>query len=161
MTTPSSLLKYASLIVILFTLTACQTMHGLNKKQIKVLQHQGFVLTNEGWTLGLPERLLFASDEATLNDDKKNDLIKLGQQLTQVSILNLKVNGHTDSTGAESYNLELSKKRAESVAAPLIQGGIPTANIQTYGLADRQPLASNETVEGRASNRRVTIIVIP
>lgn len=157
----TSLIKYCSVVFILLALTACQTLHGLNKKQISVLKTHGFVLTNEGWALGLPERLLFASDESDINETKKNDLIKLGKQLKQVNIVNLKINGHTDSTGTPTYNLELSKKRADSVAVPLIQGGIPVANIQTNGLGAQQPLATNATEEGRASNRRVTIIVIP
>lgn len=155
------LIKYCFVVLMLLALTACQTMHGLNKKQIKVLKTQGFVLTNEGWTLGLPERLLFASNDANITESKKNDLVKLGKQLKQVNIINLKINGHTDSTGTASYNVELSKKRADSVAAPLVDAGIPVANIQTHGLGDRQPLATNDTEEGRASNRRVTIIVTP
>lgn len=155
------LIKYCFVVLMLLALTACQTMHGLNKKQIKVLKTQGFVLTNEGWTLGLPERLLFASNDANITDNKKNDLIKLGKQLKQVNIVNLKINGHTDSTGTASYNVELSKKRADTVAIPLVEGGIPAANIQTNGLGAQQPLATNDTEEGRASNRRVTIIVIP
>lgn len=161
MKTASSLTKFCSFIFILFALTACQTMHGLSHKQVKVLKAQGFVQTEEGWTLRLPERLLFDSNESTLNETRQSNLIQLGQQLKKVNIINFKVNGHTDNTGAEDYNLELSKKRADSVAAPLILSGIPAINIKTTGMGDRQPIASNDTVEGRASNRRVTIIVIP
>lgn len=152
--------KLGTLFVIFTLLAACQTQ-GLSRKQIKTLQHQGFVLTDEGWALGLPERLLFASNESTLNETTKENILTMGKQLERVNILDLTVNGHTDNTGAKSYNLELSKKRADSVAEPLIDAGIPATRIQTKGLADNQPMTSNDTAEGRASNRRVTIIVAP
>jgi outer membrane protein OmpA-like peptidoglycan-associated protein len=156
-----SLLKKISLVFLFTVLAACQTMHGLNKKQIKTLQQQGFVLTEEGWTLALPERLLFASNEAAIKPETEITLNTLAQQLIKVGILRLNINGHTDSTGTAEYNQELSQNRAATVAAALVAGGLPAAQIRTRGLADQQPIASNNTVEGRAENRRVTIIVVP
>lgn len=65
--------------------------------------------------------------------------------------------GHTDSTGPEDYNQGLSERRADAVAAELIARGAPANKIQSYGVGETQPAASNSTREGRAQNRRVEI----
>jgi outer membrane protein OmpA-like peptidoglycan-associated protein len=67
--------------------------------------------------------------------------------------------GHTDSIGTESYNLGLSRRRAESVRQYLIAHGIPADRIQTEGFGKSRPVASNDTAEGRAQNRRVELRV--
>ena len=68
------------------------------------------------------------------------------------------VAGHTCSLGAEKYNLELSRERAESVAAYLMQTkGIPSDNIRVEYYGEKLPVASNDTEEGRSRNRRVEI----
>ncbi|XID75764.1 OmpA family protein [Alkanindiges sp. WGS2144] len=156
-----SLFKKISLILLVSVLAACQATSGLSKKQVKVLQKQGFVLKEEGWTLALPERLLFDSNASDIKANTQTTLLTLAQQLKKVGITRLNINGHTDSTGSQELNQELSKKRAETVASALVTGGLPASNIKTRGLAASQPIASNETVEGRAENRRVTIIVVP
>lgn len=69
--------------------------------------------------------------------------------------------GHTDSTGAEDYNLQLSQKRADSVANFLTGRGVLPARIVAYGRGEGSPIASNDTAEGRAMNRRVELIVTP
>jgi outer membrane protein OmpA-like peptidoglycan-associated protein len=159
--TSMSLLKTLSLVLVFAVLAACQTMHGLNKKQIKTLQQQGFILTDDDWSLALPERLLFASNESAIKPETQANLKILAQQLQQVGILRLNINGHTDSTGIAEFNQELSQKRAATVAMALFAGGLPATEVHTRGMADKQPIASNDTLEGRAENRRVTIIVVP
>ena len=71
------------------------------------------------------------------------------------------VYGHTDSTGSESYNQGLSQRRAVSVAAYLESRGVKSARIGTRGFGKTQPIASNETAEGQAANRRVEIKIVP
>ena len=71
------------------------------------------------------------------------------------------VMGHTDSTGSDAHNLDLSRRRAESVANHLVSRGINRARIATIGYGKQYPIADNTTVEGRALNRRVEIRITP
>jgi outer membrane protein OmpA-like peptidoglycan-associated protein len=67
--------------------------------------------------------------------------------------------GHTDATGSESYNQQLSERRAEAVRAELIRDGVPAARLDAMGRGEVEPRADNGTVTGRAQNRRVEILV--
>jgi len=73
----------------------------------------------------------------------------------------IQVDGHTDSTGAPSYNLQLSQKRARSVSNFLVTNGIDPSRIQERGFGQSRPVADNGTASGRAKNRRVEISVKP
>jgi outer membrane protein OmpA-like peptidoglycan-associated protein len=69
--------------------------------------------------------------------------------------------GHTDAIGSDAYNQSLSERRAEAVRRYLINGGITPERIRTEGFGESRPVASNETDEGRAQNRRVELRVLP
>ena len=71
----------------------------------------------------------------------------------------VRVDGHTDASGKETYNQQLSLRRAKSVGKVLTSFGIKEENIQLQGLGSRQPVASNDTAAGRTENRRVSIVV--
>ena len=72
------------------------------------------------------------------------------------------IEGHTDSTGSAAANLGLSQKRAEAVRAYLIANGtLPKEKIEATGFGSERPLASDQTAEGRAINRRIDIVLIP
>ena len=71
------------------------------------------------------------------------------------------VMGHTDSTGSDAYNLDLSRRRAESVANYLVSRGTNRARIATVGYGEQYPRADNPTEQGRALNRRVEIRITP
>jgi outer membrane protein OmpA-like peptidoglycan-associated protein len=71
------------------------------------------------------------------------------------------VYGHTDSTGSDSYNLDLSQRRASAVADYLTMRGVQSARLGTRGFGESQPIASNDTEEGKAANRRVEIKLVP
>ena len=73
----------------------------------------------------------------------------------------MQVVGHTDNTGAASYNQQLSERRANAVADVLMQGGVSFGRIQTFGRGENQPIADNLTDSGRAQNRRVEIVILP
>ena len=73
----------------------------------------------------------------------------------------LKIIGHTDDIGNESYNQTLSEKRAQNVANVFIQAGYKQQNIQTFGRGPSQPLLQNNSNENRAINRRVNVVIIP
>ncbi len=74
-----------------------------------------------------------------------------------VSSIRLEVAGHTDSRGRDAYNQALSERRAATVRDYLATGGFPAAQMATVGYGETQPVASNDTDEGRAQNRRVVI----
>ena len=65
------------------------------------------------------------------------------------------IEGHTSSDGQTEYNLELSKRRAESVRLRLIEEGITPNRLETIGYGDRLPIQSNESIQGRVKNRRI------
>ena len=71
------------------------------------------------------------------------------------------VAGHTDSVGSDAYSQQLSEKRASSVAAYLSSHGVVHTRIVTVGAGEAHPVASNDTEEGRAQNRRVEITIVP
>ncbi len=67
--------------------------------------------------------------------------------------------GHTDATGSDEHNLELSRRRAQSVAGYLATQNVDSARVATEGYGKSQPIADNDTVEGRAQNRRVEVAI--
>mgnify|MGYP002716913290 CR=1 FL=1 len=73
----------------------------------------------------------------------------------------VRIVGHTDSTGSHSYNMSLSQRRAQSVANYLTANGVPGQRISAYGAGPSQPIASNASEAGRAQNRRVEINLRP
>ncbi len=105
----------------------------------------------------------FAFDSAALTDKAKSWLDeRIGNYKRAVQkdrIAEIRVIGHTDSRGDEQYNLVLSERRANAVARHLVDNGIPARLIVVEGKGESQPVASNNTEEGRARNRRVEIDV--
>ena len=150
-----------TLLVALLSLTGCQTTppKGLTPAQIAVLKQQGFELTDDGWAFGLSGKVLFGSDDDSLNKQSTEIVERIGKALLGVGIERVRVDGHTDASGKEAYNEQLSMRRAKSVAKVLTAIGMPEQNIQLRGLGASQPVATNDTAAGRTENRRVSIVV--
>lgn len=135
--------------------------------QARSLQSQmntpGVSVVNNGDTLNvtMPEGVLFAIDSATVSGPAQNDLFTLARHLQQYPNSTVQVVGHTDSTGSAAHNMNLSQRRAQSVANILTAGGVAANRIGTVGMGLTQPVASNDTAAGRAQNRRVEIIIRP
>lgn len=142
-------------------LSACISLGNLSYKQAKMLKKEGFTLTQDGWTLALPEHLLFNFDDYQIKEHQQERLITLSNQLQQYNLVKVKFVGHTDNIGQASYNLLLSEKRAQSVANVFLAHGFKADNIQTIGRGSDLPLVSNDTEEHRAQNRRVNVTIIP
>ena len=151
-----------SVLFVMLTLSGCQTapQKGLTPAQIAVLKQQGFELTEEGWAFGLSGKVLFGSDVETLNQPSTDIVQRIGKALLGVGIERVRVDGHTDTSGKETYNQQLSLRRAKSVATVLQGVGMKEENIQLRGLGSAEPVASNATAAGRTENRRVSIVVI-
>ncbi|MBK5510154.1 MULTISPECIES: OmpA family protein [unclassified Pseudomonas] len=146
----------------LLALTGCQTapQKGLTPAQIAVLKQQGFELTDEGWAFGLSGKVLFGSDVESLNSQSTEIVQRIGKALLGVGIERVRVDGHTDASGKETYNQQLSLRRAKSVRNVLTAVGMKEENIKLQGLGSTEPVASNDTTVGRTENRRVSIVVI-
>lgn len=109
----------------------------------------------------LPQDILFATDSAVLRPDLRRDLQTIAANLQRHPDSTIFVTGHTDSTGTMAHNQRLSERRADAVAAVLIESGVPARRIVARGQGQTQPVASNETAAGRAQNRRVEITIRP
>lgn len=154
-------LKLSFIALLCITLAGCLSFGPLKYRQVKLLKKEGFVLTNEGWTLGLPERLLFDFNNAELKQSHEAELVRLASQLNKYDLNKLKIVGHTDDVGDASYNQKLSEERAQSVANLFLARGFKQENIYVIGRGSTQPYVPNTTNENRAINRRVAIVVIP
>lgn len=157
----SQKIKFITLGIIFITLSGCLSFGSLNYKQVKMLKKQGFVLTEEGWSLGLPERLLFDFNAPEISTENQESLMRLATQLHKFNLDKIKIVGHTDNIGEAGYNLELSKKRAESVAQVFLANNFKTENIEIIAKGSSQPLNTAKTEAARAENRRVAVIIIP
>ncbi|MDC5069290.1 OmpA family protein [Acinetobacter baumannii] len=154
-------LKLSFIALLCIALAGCLSFGPLKYRQVKMLKKEGFVLTNEGWTLGLPERLLFDFNDATLKQSHETGLVHLANQLNKYDLNKLKIVGHTDDVGDATYNQKLSEERAQSVANLFLTRGFKKENIYVIGRGSTQPYVPNTTNENRAINRRVAIVVIP
>jgi len=156
------LFKYAITLFMLMLLVGCQTVpSGLNARQVEVLKQYGFELTDQGWLFNLSGKLLFDFDAAAPGEEEVALTSKLATSLLEVSITKIRLEGHTDSIGTQSYNDTLSLNRARTVQDLFIEAGFNPDNISVQGLGSRYPVADNDTEEGRRENRRVSIIVQP
>jgi OOP family OmpA-OmpF porin len=104
--------------------------------------------------------MLFDFNKAALKTEGRQRLDNLASRLLGCTVEVVVAQGHTDSIGSQTYNQQLSEKRAKSVADYLSNKGIPSEKIITEGRGASQPIASNSSEAGRAMNRRVSIEVV-
>lgn len=114
--------------------------------------------TDRGMVLTLGD-VLFDTDKATLRPGAQQVVGELAAFMRDYPKREILIEGHTDSRGTESYNLTLSKRRAQAVNRALIARGIGRRRIATVGLGEQYPVASNATAAGRQQNRRVEIVI--
>jgi outer membrane protein OmpA-like peptidoglycan-associated protein len=113
----------------------------------------------EGILITFDSGLLFDTGKATLKDASKENLTNLAKILNKYEDTNILLEGHTDSDGSEEFNLQLSRSRANSVANYLQSLGVNPTRFTIMGYGESQPIASNETVEGKQMNRRVEVAI--
>ena len=113
----------------------------------------------EGILVTFESGILFGFDSDDLNQDVKHQLDEFSETLKEYSETELLVQGYTDSIGSENYNLELSQERAQSVRNYLGGLGIDYNRMKVEGLGESNPVATNDTPEGRDQNRRVEIAI--
>lgn len=125
------------------------------EQQLKELNAQK---TERGLVITLGD-VLFNTNKAQLKSGGMHNVQKLADFLNQYPQHNVLVEGHTDSTGSDSYNLELSDRRANAVRTALIDKGVSSNRVATRGYGEAYPVTGNDTVTGRQLNRRVEIIL--
>ena len=103
------------------------------------------------------EGVTFETSSAELTEEARVVLDRVAGALVANPEIRVRVNGHTDSTGSRAYNLTLSQRRAESVAAYLTERGVAADRTEARGFGPDEPVATNDTPEGRALNRRVEL----
>lgn len=112
----------------------------------------------EGIQITFESGLLFDFDSDAVRGAARHNLDELAQSLEKYSETNLLIVGHTDAVGSDGYNMDLSERRAASAARYLRGQGVDR-NIETAGRGEREPVASNDSDEGRARNRRVEVAI--
>jgi len=162
-----------SVVAGIFALTSCKqqqinvlpgavvtqdgTKDGL--KNVKA-EFEDAVQTVEGIKFTLSADLLFPTNSSYLSDKAKGELDKLAKVLKQEKSKKIRIDGYTDATGTENYNVWLSDKRAASVKKYLEDAGISGSRMTTKGYGPANPVADNKTPEGRQKNRRVEVIIL-
>ncbi len=113
----------------------------------------------EGIKITFDSGILFGFDSYILGEQSISNLEKLAQTLNKYDDTEILIEGHTDDVGDNSYNEELSQKRANSVSTFLISKEVEEARLITTGYGESQPIAKNSTDEGRRQNRRVEVAI--
>lgn len=153
-------------------LQACQSSPGTaaspvlsppspwSEQQKRRLQELGFVPNGDEWELNLATSLLFGFDSDRLQLDQRKRLVELGQQLREIEVPRLRIEGHSDAVGDPVYNQQLSLRRAASVSQALQTAGWPASALKTAGFGRDKPIADNSNEANRAKNRRVVLIAM-
>jgi outer membrane protein OmpA-like peptidoglycan-associated protein len=113
----------------------------------------------EGIRVTFDSGLLFAFDSAELQSAARQNLQELSTSLKEYPNTTVVVVGHTDATGSDSYNQDLSERRSASARSYLISEGVPSARVTAEGRGETEPVASNDDETGRALNRRVEVAI--
>jgi len=113
----------------------------------------------EGIKITFDSGILFDVDRANIKPAIEADLMDLAAILNKYEDTNILLEGHTDSTGSEEHNLDLSRKRAQSVSNFLANQQVNPTRFTIMGYGEVQPIAENATAEGRSLNRRVEIAI--
>ncbi len=106
------------------------------------------------------KNVFFDFGSAKLLDESKAELQQLAQFLNDNPKIQIRITGHTDNVGKQTYNLNLSQDRARAVANYLLNEGIPMNRVSYKGLGASEPVTGNDTEEGRAQNRRTELLIV-
>lgn len=113
----------------------------------------------EGIVVEFSDKILFGFDRSDLSAGASTNLNKLVEVLKSYPDTDIEIQGHTDSKGADDYNLKLSERRASSVANFLRGKGVASGRVRIKGYGETAPVASNDTEDGRGQNRRVDFLI--
>jgi outer membrane protein OmpA-like peptidoglycan-associated protein len=111
--------------------------------------------------LNMPSGITFDVNSAAIQGDFYGPLDQVSTTLMEYPKTAIDVVGHASSDGDDAYNQALSERRADSVSSYLVNSGVQSVRLNSFGMGETQPIADNSTQAGRAANRRVEILLIP
>ena len=114
----------------------------------------------EGIKITFDSGILFGFDSSELSSDAKANIGKFATILNKYPDTDILVEGHTDSDGSDEYNQSLSERRSQSVVAYCVTLGVTGQRFTTIGYGEKQPVATNDTSEGKRLNRRVEVAIM-
>ena len=147
-------------------LTGAAVGHYMDQQEAELraqLQSTGVSVTRVGnqIILNMPSNVTFQTDSATVNSAFNDTLVSVGLVLKKFNKTIVDVTGHTDNTGSDAHNQDLSQRRAVAVATILANQGVDQRRFYIEGKGESDPIASNATESGRSQNRRVEIQISP
>ncbi len=127
------------------------------------LQGSGIDIEREGNNIRLvmPSNVTFGSNQSNISTSFNSSLSAVAKVMNKYDKTFLTIEGHTDSSGDDAYNMTLSEKRAQSVRNYLQRQGVNGQRLEVTGYGETQPVASNDSSFGRSQNRRVEINIVP
>jgi len=118
------------------------------------------VKAGEGIIVKFDSGILFGFDQTALQPEAKTNITNLVKSLNENPDTDILVIGHTDNKGTDQYNQGLSERRAEAVKNYAVSQGLASGRVKTEGKSFHEPIADNDTEDGRAKNRRVEIVIV-
>jgi len=141
--------------------TATTATQGVQQANTRITTVETRIASLDAYTASQPQAVMFKFNQAVLTDEAKRTLDSIASQVSgQRSGYQLEIQGFTDSTGDETYNINLSQRRAESVLRYLVSQNVPLYRISIVGLGTMSPVADNKTRAGREQNRRAEVRVL-
>lgn len=125
----------------------------------KNLKNAKIERVGEGIKIVFDSGILFATNSSTLEPDAKVNIGKFSEILNKYPNTNILITGFTDDVGTDDYNQALSERRARAVSDYAAMHGVASSRFSVVGFGEREPVASNQTAEGKRMNRRVEIAV--
>ena len=147
-------------------LTGAAVGHYMDQQEAELraqLQSTGVSVTRVGnqIILNMPSNITFQTDSATVNTAFNDTLVSVGLVLKKFNKTVVDVTGHTDNTGSDAHNQDLSQRRAVAVATIIANQGVDQRRFYIEGKGESDPIASNANEAGRSQNRRVEIQISP
>ena len=138
-------------------------MDNQESKLRQRLEGSGVSVTRDGDSiiLNMPSNITFATDQDLIKPNFYDTLNSVAIVLREFNQSLVDVKGHTDADGADDYNMDLSQRRAESVAEYLTGQGLNPERFEVKGYGESQPVSSNASARGKQQNRRVEIEIVP
>ena len=137
--------------------------HNMDKQAAEIKQTvPGATVTRagEGIIVKFDSGILFDVDKTDIKSAAQTNLQNLAASIQKNQQTNILIIGHTDNTGTEEHNMDLSVRRAATVKSYISANGVDGSRLTTEGKGENEPIADNSTADGRAQNRRVEIVIV-
>lgn len=140
---------------------ATTAQQGVQQANTRITTVETRINNLDNYTVGQPQSIMFKVNSANLSSEAKTALETIASQVSgQRSGFLVEIQGFTDTTGSENYNINLSQRRAEAVLRYLVSKNVPLYRISIVGLGEESPVADNKTRTGREQNRRAEVRIL-